>query len=389
MATSPHDFPHPRIAFASSNHRWGGSEELWSLTAIELARRGVQVCAFKRRFHRCDRRVVEMRAAGTRVIDLEGPHWLPLVARRLMTALWRLARPWMAGRMAREFARRHPALVVISQGLNHDGWWLGVVCRRLGLPYVMISQKASDLYWPGDEMLDELREVYRDAASALFVSEHNRRLTEEQLGFALPRGQVVRNPFNARLDDAPSPWPADQGKIVLACLARLDAREKGQDLLIRVLAQPRWRERPIEVRLYGAGHNEQGLRAMAAFHGLQNVVFAGHTDTPRAVWRDSHALILPSRCEGLPLALVEAMLHGRPAIITEAGGNAEVLIDGKTGFLAEAANESALDAALERAWTRRSDWPEIGRAAAAHARQLVTRDPVAALADLLQGLVVH
>lgn len=380
--------PHPPITFATSNEAWGGSEELWSLTAMALARRAVPVSVFKRRVQDTDRRIVELRAAGARIVDLEGPHWLPLLARRL-TTVSRLALPRMRGRMARTLARQRPALVVVSQGLNYDGWWMGDLCRRLGIPYVMISQKASDLYWPGDPLLDTWRAVHRDAAASLFVSEHNRRLTEEQIGFALPRGRVVRNPFNARLDGEPTPWPADRGRLVLACLARLDAREKGQDMLIRVLAQPHWRERPIEVRLYGAGPNDQGLRAMAAFHDLHSVVFAGYTETPGDVWRDCHALVLPSRCEGLPLALVEAMLHGRPAIVTDVAGNAEAVVDGVTGFLAEAATERALDAALERAWARRSEWPDIGRAAAAHARRLVTQDPVAGLAELLQDLAAR
>jgi hypothetical protein len=55
-----------------------------------------------------------------------------------------------------------------------------------------------------------------------------------------------------------------------------------------------------------------------------------------------HALVLTSRCEGLPLSLVEAMLSGRVPIVTDVGGNREV-VNEACGFLAASASEAAVD----------------------------------------------
>ena len=74
----------------------------------------------------------------------------------------------------------------------------------------------------------------------------------------------------------------------------------------------------------------------------------------------NHLLVLPSRAEGTPLALVEAMLCGRPAVITDVGGNAEWIADGRTGFVAEAASARSFGATLERAWLARADWQKMG-----------------------------
>ena len=53
----------------------------------------------------------------------------------------------------------------------------------------------------------------------------------------------------------------------------------------------------------------------------------------------------------MPLALVEAMLCGRTAVVTDVGGNAEWIEDGETGFVAEAATAKSFGAALkERGW---------------------------------------
>ncbi|MDZ4113561.1 MAG: glycosyltransferase family 4 protein [Brevundimonas sp.] len=377
--------PASRIAFLSSNDHWGGSEELWSRTAIHLARTGVEVSAYKRNFVQAPGPADELEGAGCRVVDLQPMSGTSRTARRARAFIRPLDRHLHDFRITHDFKQRPPDLAVISQGLNYDGWQLAAICQRRGVPYVLISQKASDLYWPPDNCRDGFQAAYRHALAALFVSEHNRVLTEEQLGFRLTNGKVVRNPFNAdRM--TPAPWPDTDGGYHLVCLARLDAREKGQDLLVRVLAMPKWRKRDLRVSLYGAGQNERGLVEMATMLGLDSVAFAGFAAAPAEIWRNAHGLILPSRCEGLPLSLIEAMLHGRIAVVTDAGGNREAVADGVTGFIAEAATEASLDAALERAWSQRTKWREMGADAATLARTLVDQDPVEAMAGLVLDL---
>ena len=373
------------IAFLSSNDQWGGSEELWSRAAISLARAGVAVTAYKRNLYQAEGPAEALRGAGCRVVDLQPFRGAPRRVQKLVGAVWP-HRHLHDFQFTRDFKRRPPGLAVISQGLNHDGLYLAATCRRLGVPYVLISQKASDLYWPPDSSRDAFQAAYREALAALFVSEHNRVLTEEQLGFRLPHGRVVRNPFNADWNEL-APWPEQGRGYRLVCLARVDVREKGQDLILRVLVMPKWRERDLKVILCGSGHNERALSGMAAMLGADNVEFAGFSATPGAIWRDAHGLILPSRCEGLPLSLIEAMLHGRMAVVTDVGGNREAVVDGVTGFVAVAATEASLDAAMERAWKRRKDWRAMGAAGAELARTLVEPDPAQTLARLILDLV--
>ena len=281
---------------------------------------------------------------------------------------------------------RRPDLVVLSQGGNHDGYAFAEVCRRLKLPYAIVSHKASELYWPADWQQQTIAAVYRAARACFFVSEHNRRLTEEQLGFPLPRATVVRNPFLVPWEPR-TDWPDDRNEWRLACVGRLHPKEKGQDLLLRVLARERWRDRPLSVTFYGEGQQRASLERMARALGLANVTFAGFVHDVPAIWSGHHGLILPSRCEGLPIVLVEAMLSGRVPIVTDAGGNAEVIDDGATGYIAAAPAEDALDEAMERAWNERHRWREIGAAAAEHIRTLVPREPERCFANNLIELV--
>lgn len=375
-----------KLTFVSSNDVWGGSEELWSLTVMALARRGHRVSVLKPKIDMSQSRLKALADLGCPIADLHGPHWLPRKLRSAIMLFWPAARRMITLCLWFALRRQQPSLVVISQGLNYDGWQVAEACQTMDIPYVLISQKAADMYWPVDDMRDRLRNLYAGSRAAIFVSEHNRRLTEEQFGCSLPNAMVLRNPFHAEWalrDD----WPDSTDGFQFACLARLDTREKGQDLLLRVLAMPKWRARRIRVRFFGSGHNRKGLEDMARYLGLESVSFAGFIERPETIWDDHHGLILPSHCEGLPLALVEAMLNARVAIVTDVGGAAEVLTDGETGFLAEAAALKHLDEAIERAWARRAEWREIGRAAAQHIRTLVPPDPAETLADTLLDLI--
>jgi glycosyltransferase involved in cell wall biosynthesis len=81
------------------------------------------------------------------------------------------------------------------------------------------------------------------------------------------------------------------------------------------------------------------------------------------------------------------MLSGRVPIVTDVGGNTEVVVDGATGYLAAAPTEDALDDAMERAWNERHRWRAIGEAAGARIRMLVPREPERCFAQHLVELV--
>jgi len=368
---------------------WGGSEELWSATAAELAADGHHITVYRAGIGEDDNpRMQRLRELGCRIHHLErlpiprGLHANILMMSGTLLLMVQLFRLRFALRRSR------CDLIVFSQGINFDGLDFGNVIRGLKRPYVLILQKASELYWPQDFRLESIRDLYRSAAACYFVSEHNLRMTEQQIGMELPHAKVVRNPFLVswqRRND----WPPAAGGFRLACVGRLYTIEKGQDIVLRVLARTKWRNRPLFVTFFGEGANRDSLEALAGFHSLNNVSFAGVVADPATIWDDHHALILTSRCEGLPLVVVEAMLSGRVPIVTDVAGNAEVVDDDRTGFLAAAPTEDAVDEALERAWRRREEWRAIGAAAADSIRDLVPPDPARVLASMLTSRPVE
>jgi glycosyltransferase involved in cell wall biosynthesis len=133
--------------------------------------------------------------------------------------------------------------------------------------------------------------------------------------------------------------------------------------------------------------NERRLRLMVENRKLTSIKFAGFVNDIEKLWSEHHALVLPSRFEGMPLVVVEAMLCGRPCIATDVGGNRELIRDGINGFLAKAPTVELLDEAMNHAWDARHNLMDMGKAAATDVRRWVSKDPSEDFVRELSALV--
>jgi len=371
-----------KIAFIASNEfvPWGGSEYLWAGAAERLAGRGVQVSVSVKDWGTPVKQVEQLRAAGCRIFLRPTPSLARRAVRKL--PFWREHMRWHVKKVAGD-----ANLVVVSQGWHIDGLpWLEAACS-LGYKYAVICEGVSETSWPPDDTIDRLAEAWENASGAFFVSELNLDLTRRMFVAPIAHGRVIRNPFNVSYDACP-PWPCGGcAELSLALVSRLDTAGKGYDLLLQVLSLTHWRERDIRVSLFGDGPNERSLRRMVESAKLTSIQFGGFSRDIEQIWSSHHALILPSRAEGMPLVLVEAMLCRRPAIITDVGGVRELVRDGINGFLAKAPTVELLDEAMNRAWENRHRLKEMGEAAACDVRQWVSSDPTEDFVRELTALV--
>jgi glycosyltransferase involved in cell wall biosynthesis len=370
-----------RFAFVSTmaDWAWGGSEELWSQTAVQLKRAGHDVQASVAYRPRLSDKITLLAKQGIRLEIY--PSYRIGMARRIWNKLTlRYRRSY--GRMK----RFKPDLVIISQGHNSGGLNWAKICREASVPYVLIVHCNSEHWWFEDREVEEAAASYKSAQKVFCVSRSNLNLLRMQLGDPMQNGEIVWNPYKVSAESIPA-WPVENGRWRLACVARLDPAAKGQELLLQVLARPEWRARPIELNVFGEGPHEFALRRLAGMLQLNDVHFHGQVSDIKAIWEQNHLLVLPSRYEGLPLVLVEAMWCGRPAVVTDVAGNTEVCVDNETGFVAAAPTVALLADALQRAWDRREDWQRMGQAARARAESQIPRDPIAVFADRLRSCV--
>jgi len=96
---------------------------------------------------------------------------------------------------------------------------------------------------------------------------------------------------------------------------------------------------------------EQTLKDYIHEHGLHTTVsFLGALDRPALLreYGECAAVVLPSRQENAPMAVIEAMAAGKPVVATRVGGIPDLVLDGETGFLVEPGDESDMARSLTR-----------------------------------------
>lgn len=218
----------------------------------------------------------------------------------------------------------------------------------------------------------KIKKAYQRASKVFFVSVRTRNVVEQQLGINIPHAVIIRNPVNLVSVDT-VPYPANE-TVQMAMVANLIAEHKGQDIALQILSASQWKDKNIHLNIYGSGRDENYLKQL--IHELNitdKVSFYGRVNDIRSLWAVNHILLMPSHMEGMPLALVEAMLCGRTAVVTDVGGNKEWIDDNINGFIAGSASVSSFEEALSRAFTRKEEWQQLGMLA--HKKAMEIYDP--------------
>jgi glycosyltransferase involved in cell wall biosynthesis len=125
----------------------------------------------------------------------------------------------------------------------------------------------------------------------------------------------------------------DSDEFLLVSIARL-SEQKAIDVLLLAMARVWQHGIRCKCIIVGDGPLRKQLSEQAFALGLSgNVFFAGFQEDVRPYLQAANAFVLTSRNEGLPLALLEAMASGLPCIVTNVGGNAEVLTHRVQGLI--------------------------------------------------------
>ena len=214
------------------------------------------------------------------------------------------------------------------------------------------------------------RVVSRRLAAHVAVGERAARAVESLAGLAAGSVRVIPN-------GVPDPQVEARPRVsagpVIGTLARLDPI-KGLDVLLHALAGLPG----VAAAIVGRGPSESALRALAADLGVDDRVhFIGWSDEPRAWLAGFDVFVLPSRLEGMPLSVIEAMLAGRPVVATDVGSVSEVVVDGETGILVPPDDAAALRDALQRLLADDGGRQAMGELGLSHARHKFTAGAMA------------
>jgi glycosyltransferase involved in cell wall biosynthesis len=122
---------------------------------------------------------------------------------------------------------------------------------------------------------------------------------------------------------------APKNSMVLVCVASLEQFYKGHDVLLRAMDRCIQWGLDLRLTLVGDGRIRPKIEALAGKLGIRDrCTFLGHLIQGAAILEEldkADLFVLPSRTEGLPRALIEAMARGLPCISTAVGGIPELL----------------------------------------------------------------
>jgi glycosyltransferase involved in cell wall biosynthesis len=271
---------------------------------------------------------------GVAVRELAAPADSRGLAARLGTNIARVSR-------LRSLLRQlHPDVVLsFMTEANVVAVW---ACRGLGLPLIISERNQPDR--PGLGKAHKLaRRLSYPSANAMVVQ------TEAIASWAKAR-------FRVPIHVIPNPVVLPSAQVrrdhrdihQVISLGRL-SHQKGFDVLIKSFAALADKHHDWRLVIYGEGPERPGLERLRAESGYANrISLPGLTKDSAGALQRASLFVLPSRFEGYPNALLEALASGLPVIATACpGGTAEILANGVYGILVPPDDVHAITAALD------------------------------------------
>lgn len=258
-------------------------------------------------------------------------------------------------RLARALASTHPDIVHINQTIPANNRHAIAVAAALRQPALATLHLPAPIGSARHRTV--LRLVYRRLRRVIAVSQHTRAQLIDELH--VPPGNVPVVANGVEYNDAVAIRDAAQ-PMRIAAMGRL-TEQKGFDLLIEAVRILQRDGITVNARIAGDGPELERLQRLAGGTPVRFVPFV--TDVS-AFLGSSDVFCLPSRWEGLPFALLEAMMRGLPCVATDVGDVATTV--GDAGVIVPARDAGALAAALLALTREPARRRELG--AAAHRR---------------------
>ncbi len=242
-----------------------------------------------------------------------------------------------------------PPDVMHVHGFRLDQVWLLPWARERGIATVYTEHgTVSD--WDG-LYEKEASEWLLEGGVIACVSNRSRRSLREFIPADTP---VEIVPHIVEAPQSPVDVAATGGrggsKVNATCIARLQ-EEKGIDDLVDAMEIVASGDVPVRLILAGDGPARPRLEEKVRRLGLgKRIRFHGSflpSELP-ALMKRTDMIVIPSRTEGLPITLIEAMAYGRPIVATKVGGIPEVIRHGESGLLVEPTSPESLAAGIAR-----------------------------------------
>jgi len=241
--------------------------------------------------------------------------------------------------------------IILHTSLFHANL-IGRIAGRLAqVPIVLCSERTMAMESSWRYRLNRLTIGMVDGVIA--VSETVRDFFVKQIGLPQDKMFVIYNGVETETASMKTKEQAREelglplDALVIGAVLRLEA-VKGVDDLLRAFAQVEVKQ-PVYLAIVGDGTERELLFALAEELGITHRVFwAGQRNQASKLIPAFDLFVQPSRHEGMPNAVLEAMASALPIVATAVGGTSEAVADGESGLLVPAGDLEAIAAAITR-----------------------------------------
>ncbi len=250
-----------------------------------------------------------------------------------------------------------PATVIAGRGVRTP-----VVYQNIGDPLAWARSRARRA---------RVRALLGRTASVVALTESAAAVYRDAFGLPADRLRVIRN---ARSSTRFRPATPEQRRAArqqlglpaagpVAVMVGALGPEKRVDVAISALERT---GRSVHLAVAGDGPLRAELTGQAARVAAGRVTFLGQLADPVPVYHAADLLVLTSATEGVPGVLIEAALCGLPAVATDVGFVADVVVHGRTGLLVPPGDSAAVAAAVDDVLDRAGELGANARSRGVH-----------------------
>lgn len=238
-----------------------------------------------------------------------------------------------------------PACVVSF--ITSANLWTGITCSITGTPFI-VSERTSP-----NRTINQFNYIYNQLAALIYKKSTAVVVSAQAVENCIRENKAFKNLGNIKritnavpVFDPVSPVKVHDRKFILG-VGRL-AYVKGFDQLIRAFSETKLDD--IDLLITGDGEEIDNLTSLVYNLGLRDrVIFAGAKTNLQDYYSQATMFVLPSRNEGYPNALVEAMSFGCPCVAMNCEfGPSEIINNEQNGLLVKDADIPALSKAMIR-----------------------------------------
>ncbi|MBI3858591.1 MAG: glycosyltransferase family 4 protein [Planctomycetes bacterium] len=243
-----------------------------------------------------------------------------------------------------------------------------LAARRLKLP-VIVSERTDPSQHRIGRVWETLRSMAYPRAAAIVVQT---RTVFDEFAKRFPGTpiHIIPNPVQIPVFRSPGDRRTSDAPRRVIAIGRL-TREKGMDLFLRAFGAASRENPEWTLTILGEGPERSGLERLISGLSLSGKVkLEGQVNSPLPYLRNSDIFVLPSRYEGFPNALLEAMACGLPVVSFDCpSGPREIIRDGEDGILVTGEDVPGLAKALSALMRDPSRRKRLGERAAEAVRR--------------------